>query len=475
MTKIFRNATVVVAINALIMAPASAGFMDDFYTSAGAAVNVTPAQYRQTGSGGFVTGGSVVWRVPQRTFTPFLWQPPSIKAGCGGIDMYLGSFGFANTSQFVDYLRQVGQSALGLFFKMALKAMSPDLEGAINDLTAEINKYNNMAKSSCEAASSLLTGAGLNQNVMDAAWKTAKQYAMEDGTSADQATLSQMFDSNLTAIKTKVDGKATNSGGKVEKAVARNYLWSAMNSGDMTDFPVSLKQVAMSLIGVEGNAVNASSPDALDPIVLPHTVAMVDLVGRWDLSTVPLSLIKCPATDTEQCLRPAPSAENHKPFARIAYERLKSLRDKIQTRAALTAADEDGIKMLGMTTLPVWKVLELTSSPARQWLSEDYIRKFSNVIGYELAIAFVTAFTQDVQKTLAKTKPTEDNARVVAALQQLKLRLDRLQDEAVDVKRQIDMNSGGIAGTIQELQHLERTLYQNMSTRMLDNLKYAQR
>ena len=34
-------------------------------------------------------------------FTPLLWQPPGIKAGCGGIDMYLGSFGFANTSQFV--------------------------------------------------------------------------------------------------------------------------------------------------------------------------------------------------------------------------------------------------------------------------------------------------------------------------------------------------------------------------------------
>ncbi len=473
MNKFLRTATIVAVSNALIIAPAHAGFMDDFYTSAGAAVNVTPAQYRQTGSGGFVTGGSVVWRVPQRTFTPFLWQPPSIKAGCGGIDMYMGSFGFANTSQFVDYLRQVGQSALGLFFKMALKAMSPDLEGAINDLTAEINKYNNMAKSSCDAASALLTGAGLNQSTMDAAWKTAKQYAMADGTSSDQATLSQMYDSNLAAIKTKVDAKADNSGGKKEKAVARNYLWSAMNTGDMTDFPVSLKQVAMSLIGVKGNAISATSPDEVDPIVLPETVGMADLVGRWDLTTVPLRIITC--NETDECLRPAPTAETHKPFARIAYERLTSLRNKISTRTALDASDNDGIKMLGMTTLPVWKVLELTSSPGRLWLSEEYIRKFSNVIGYELAINFVQTFAADVEKTLSKLKPTEDNEKVVQALGELKVRLERLRDEAKDVKAKLDANSGGIAGTIQELQHLERTLYQNMSTRMLDNLKYAQR
>lgn len=473
MKKFLRNATIVVACNALLLAPVNAGFMDDFYTSAGAAVNVTPAQYRQTGSGGFVTGGSVVWRVPQRTFTPFLWTPPSIKAGCGGIDMYMGAFGFANTSQFVDYLRQVGQNALGLFFKMALKAMSPDLEGAINDLTAEINKFNNAAKGSCEAAQSLLTAGGITQDTMNAAWKTAKQYAQADGTSSDQATLSQMYDANLTAIKTKVDGSATNSGGKKEKAVARNYLWSAMNSGDMTDFPTSLKQVAMSLIGVEGNVLDGATPDGLRPVVLPNTVTMHELVGRWDQTTVSLRVITC--NEPDECLDPAPAASSQKPFARIAYERLSALRDKIKDRTALDATDQDAIKMLGMTTLPVWKVLELTSSPGRLWLSDEYIKKFSNVIGYELAVAFINTFSADVEKSLSKLTPTEDSKRIAEALGQLKLRLARLREEAQWVKVNIDAQSGGISGTIQELQHLERTLYQNMSTQMLGNLKYAQR
>lgn len=474
MKNMLRRTSVLALSLALAWNPARAGFMDDFYTSAGAAVNVTPADVRKTGSGNFVTGGSVVWKVPQRSFTPFLWQPPGLKAGCGGIDMYMGSFGFANTSQFVDFLRNVGQNALGIFFKMALKAMSPDLEGAINDITSMINMFNQGASSSCEAAQNLMEKYGPSQGTINKAVKDAIGIDRENGVVTDVVAGIRKYATDMGVARTTVDARATNSGGKKERAVSRNYIWSAMNSGQMADFPTSLKEVAMSIASATIVRVNTASPDAAPiPDSKPATINFQDLVGTWNDTTLTLSILRCDEAD--ECLNPAPNAEAQTGFARNVYTRLLALRTKIINRTPLDATDNASLQLLGMTTMPVWKVLELTSSPGRIWLSDEYIKKFSNVIGYELAIGFVTSISYDIEKMLHKKKSAGDDPAVIENLTLVMERMQKLREDAAIVKQRLDANSGGLAGSIAEIQHLERTLYQNMSTRMMDNLKYAQR
>ncbi|MBK6616142.1 conjugal transfer protein TraH [Ottowia sp.] len=475
MKSFLKKAVVVLACEAMLLGQAHATFMDDFFTSAGAAVNVTPAQVRQTGSGSFVTGGSVVWRVPNRTFTPFLWQPPSLKSGCGGIDLYLGSFGFANTAQFVNFMRNVGQNALGLFFKMALKSMSPELEGAIAEITAEINKFNNMAKSSCEAAQALVGATGLTDTSFRSAESQAQGYERGRGAVAGVFEAMTSLGGNLPGVKAATDAapQALNAGGKKVKTVEKNYIWVAMNSGTMSDFPDSMKQIAMSLIGAQISKQDPADPDKLIPQIEAYTIHMEDLVGTWDQATVPIRILTC--NETDQCLSPAPAINNMAPFARIAYNNLIRLRNKIVARTPLDATDNDAVAMLGMTSVPMWKILELTSTPGRVWLSDQYIMKYSQLIGYELAIGFVNTFSTDLEKSMHTTGPNEPAADVKQIYADILLRLSRLRAESAAVKAKIDQNVGGMQGTLAELQHLERTLYQNMSTRMMDNLKYASR
>lgn len=474
MKNTLKRFTAVVVSISILAGPAHAGFMDDFYTSAGAAVNVTPADMRKSGSGNFVTGGSVVWRVPQRGFTPFLWQPPRIKAGCGGIDMYMGSFGFANTTQFVDYLRNVGQNALGLFFKMALKAMSPDLEGAVNDLTSMINMFNGQASNSCEMAQNLLDKANINDASMHSAVKNAIGYDRDSGVITDVAAGIAKHAADLGIASTTSNARATNSGGKIEKAVSRNYIWSAMNSGSMTDFPNSMKEIAMSIAGATIVKVRTGEPNGNDVDAKPPTLNFKDLVGSWNDTTLPLKVMKCGEYD--ECLDVTVATENQMGFARNVYNRLLVLRNKIVARQALDATDNASLQMLGMTTMPVWKVLELTSSPGRLWLSDEYIKKFSNVIGYELAIGFITSLSYDVEKTLMKPiKAGDDSEAIIKGLQDTRDLLARLRAEAATEKARMDAQNQGMTGAIAEIQHLERTLYQNLSSRMLDNLKYATR
>ena len=75
-------------------------------------LNVTPGQAFETQRRGGMTFGSVVTR--HRIVRPNLiaYTPPSIQGGCGGIDLYGGSFSFINKDQLNQALRSIASNAL---------------------------------------------------------------------------------------------------------------------------------------------------------------------------------------------------------------------------------------------------------------------------------------------------------------------------------------------------------------------------
>jgi conjugative transfer pilus assembly protein TraH len=75
--------------------------MQDWFNDIGAYGNVTgPNAYRgQTMN--LYTGGSLYMRTPVRNYQLASIAPPSFTAGCGGIDLFAGSFSFINKEQFV--------------------------------------------------------------------------------------------------------------------------------------------------------------------------------------------------------------------------------------------------------------------------------------------------------------------------------------------------------------------------------------
>ena len=102
--------------------------MKDFYSAAGSFQgNVTPAGVYQSSGMNTVTGGGFVYRAPRKDFNAFYFTPPSLSAGCGGIDLFLGAFGIPSREEFVAFLRNIGTALPGLAFQLALQSLAPDL------------------------------------------------------------------------------------------------------------------------------------------------------------------------------------------------------------------------------------------------------------------------------------------------------------------------------------------------------------
>ena len=71
--------------------------LNDFWEDVNEHSNVTPPQAYMGQQGGYFTGGSLVYRAEQNTLQPFTATAPSVRAGCGGIDIFTGGFGFVDS------------------------------------------------------------------------------------------------------------------------------------------------------------------------------------------------------------------------------------------------------------------------------------------------------------------------------------------------------------------------------------------
>ena len=96
------------------------GEMKRLFKSFGADVNVNKGGAYKLQSGGYYTGGSIYTRFPSRNYQLASMQPPSINAGCGGIDIFAGSFSHINADQLVGAMRTAMSNAKGYAFNLSL-------------------------------------------------------------------------------------------------------------------------------------------------------------------------------------------------------------------------------------------------------------------------------------------------------------------------------------------------------------------
>lgn len=105
-----------------------------------------------------VYGGSLSVRSPGRSINIVQFAPPRIDAGCGGVDIFFGSFSFINGAQFEQLMRTIAANAVGFAIKAAIKGMCQPCDEILQDLQDAMNALNAMSKNTCAIANSLVTG-----------------------------------------------------------------------------------------------------------------------------------------------------------------------------------------------------------------------------------------------------------------------------------------------------------------------------
>lgn len=181
-----------------------------------------PQIYQSQRRSGFASG-TLRLRAPISTYQVVNLSPPSLRSGCGGIDMYGGSFTFINAEQFRQMLRQIGANALGYAFKLALSSMCDSCEQTLTGLQDMVQNLNKMQVDTCKWAKGF---------VNDAAKALPGTFKEEDklnetaiGTFSDGfAAITDMF----TNPEDSVSGGNAEGADPAKRDRVGNFTWNAV-------------------------------------------------------------------------------------------------------------------------------------------------------------------------------------------------------------------------------------------------------
>lgn len=218
-----------------------------------------PGGYESATRGG-VTGGSFVLRNRLTNVQLVDVQMPSAQGGCGGIDLFGGSFTFINADQFIQLLRNIAANAAGLAFQIALQAIDNALDGKISELQRVVQSLNQLNVSSCQLSKGLLVSTASaigNSSLTDAAKHVTNSGGVSD-------YLSGYWTSVSSGSKSAVERKAE-SGQASMCSDYGNYLWCVMNKNNFVNAITGNddinKRFAMSIIGTLIVSADLSAAD----------------------------------------------------------------------------------------------------------------------------------------------------------------------------------------------------------------------
>ena len=284
-------------ISASALPPAQADLnsvLAGMYTAAG-----SPGVY-QTQNSGVISGGYVAVRTPIQDVNLVSFSPPNIGAGCGGIDLFMGSFSFVNAQAFENLLRQIGQQALGYAFQLAINSMCHSCGALLSSIQSAMQKMNSSLKNTCQLAHGLATRS-VGDSLTSIDKSVGQVMSSATGVASD---IFQAFDNtqsapgtNETALASKT-ATVTGDNGQQQTVPASallpqgNMTWKALENSQ-SDQLISqdnvTKEILMSLVGSEIIRPGMSPADQSDAsamgategntaINVPATLSLKDMV-----------------------------------------------------------------------------------------------------------------------------------------------------------------------------------------------------
>lgn len=262
-----------------------------------------PGSFNSQLRNGFVGGGIGV-RTPVRPINLIAFDPPRLAAGCGGIDLYGGSFSFINSEQLQALLRQIAANAIGVAFKAAIDYINPALGKIMGDFQSILQSLMQNLRNTCALAHTVVN------------WGKQALFASEESLSAENSEGSGGFVDRVASITDSVKGFFSSANRQSKEAADKNAItetgnlvWKALgNSGAADEFGNLLtgestrkasKEFVMSLSGTVVVGAASSDSDSAKSIgqVRAGTVDLYNIRdGAKEGQASRLEMLRCPAS-----------------------------------------------------------------------------------------------------------------------------------------------------------------------------------
>ncbi len=306
---------------------------------------------------GFVAGGATDLRFPTRTFTPFTISLPSIKGGCGGISLFGGAFSYINGDQFIQYLQNIAQNAVGVAFDMALRTLCPQCATVLSNMEAVARDITGGLKSSCQAAKALVKGESpLNLTTLAHDSCTTANSVLGIASDTWASTFKCQDDAEIKIADTKAAAADALNPGKTPTRISQNLFWSAYNNlqGLNAFWDTDHGQYLMSLFGTLVLSYADDGATLLSKRPFAHTIEVDQLIGGWAANE--RKILRC-QDNSSSCLNVQPQdAPAFVGFEQKIEEKLTELAGRLESRQR---ANPEPILQANVAGMPIVRLLTM--------------------------------------------------------------------------------------------------------------------
>lgn len=440
----------VIALFSLVIFSSSchAGIGEDmmrFFKEAGMASNVTTPVYYKDQTAGYYSGGSLVTRNAVRNAQPATVQMPGFRAGCGGIDLWMGGFSHISASQIIDMLRNIGSSASSYAFMLAVQTVSPQIYNILNELNALATKINQTNINSCEAAATML--GGLWPKSDQASKHLCQAMGSNLGSFSDWAAARQGCGAN--GDRERILGSKGSDPRYKDMFVGEfNLAWKAIQSNAFLSSERDLAQLFLTLVG---SIIARRNGEAYEVLTLAGHADRDDVInGLLNGGDTPIY-----ACDSEHCLNPVlrkvALPEAHA-FLKKVHKVLESLIQKIYEDIEPTAEEKD---FLNSTRLPVYKILNVTTAYRKGYAPID-VHQYADLIALDILYKYILEVIDIVHDSVAQLKAVQvDDSHLERFLNSLRLARERITVRRNSAFQHMD----SVLSFIQATQIIEKQLH----------------
>ncbi len=409
------------------------------------------------------TGGSLMMRSPNKVYQLAAIQFPSAKAGCGGIDVFGGSFSHISATEFKNMLKNITAALPGIAFQLALEAVSPLLGGLTKWAKGLETWINNARINSCETAKAIVSTAA--EATGYSSQETCADLAVEMGLESDRDAARRRCATDRTGVL--ASARSSGDANIRNKApFVGNLTWKALQyTGTYLDDPE--RELIMSLVGtVIFYAEDANrDPEPIAPTLTSISQLLYGQAAGTGTDVVQ-HLLSC--NDYVNCdVVTLNTAYTHTPFTAKVETKMRSIADKISTRTAIPNNSPE-VGFVNQTTEPIYKMLSIGATIPGSGLSDNLIGQYRDVIAADYAYVFLERNLRLGMAALEKDYTLQQTQReqVNHVRQRAQAMLMQLSQE----KNLLYQKVGSFRAVAGHLEQLERQLRSSMPQHVIDML-----
>ena len=220
--------------------------LSNFFNKSGYASNVTSPMAFESQASGYFGGGSLFVRSQVREYRLVHLSMPTYRAGCGGIDLFTGSFSFLSHEKLVELGKQVMNDAGAYAVDVLLASTVPQLKDVRDNLINLEQKANQSNINSCHMAQNMI--GGIFPKTAESQKKICKDIGTQTGLFADFAKAQQGC-SSPKDFDEAMDKASSDESTKKRVILNKNLVWSMLKESPLFGSDRELSEMMMSLTG----------------------------------------------------------------------------------------------------------------------------------------------------------------------------------------------------------------------------------